>query len=426
MLIPDSDVRPPAPLAGAPRRLPAVPLPGNRESLPSWINRIGLFYGIHQPDILAALGLAARGEMRPTTAGLGLAPASADALGAATGVPAETIGGMLLSRFAATALPNIPSAPYRRPGELTAWSAGAWALRRHSNFCPKCLAQDGQWRLEWKLPWSFACLDHRVYLRTCCPRCKRVQSGLCWGWDSRACRPRRRAPNAPLLNPARHPEDGAATVCRGRLDQDVTVPVADVRALEGQKRLLRWLYGTPQESARETEFASLTALAVQRLTPDMLFKAQEPLRLVRLFDDTDTAWPGVEPELAPELAPLWTDPLRMAGAAHVAQRLSTHGFHPERSVQFLKVKQPRFGDPFAHLMDYGRQLYGTSLVFGPFCHDTAHLREALRTDFVSLPYQGPAYVNALSPYRLHPEARSRDQPHSSDSFPWSHPSSTAR
>ncbi|WP_430727353.1 TniQ family protein [Streptomyces beigongshangae] len=114
--MPDPDICPPTPQAGAPRRLPAVPLPGTRESLPSWINRIGLLYAIRQPDTLACLELTARGEMRPTTAGLGLAPSTADTLSAATGVPAETLSGMLLSRFADTALPNLPPAPYRRPG----------------------------------------------------------------------------------------------------------------------------------------------------------------------------------------------------------------------------------------------------------------------------------------------------------------------
>lgn len=408
-------VFPPIPQVGAPRRLPVVPLPGTWESLPSWINRIGLLYGIRRPDILTALGLTAKGEMRPTTAGLALAPPAVDALSAATGVPAETIGGMLLSRFAATALPNLPPPPYLHPGSLTAWAVGAWVFRRHSNFCPRCLARNGQWRLEWKLPWSFACLDHRVYLRNCCPRCKRVQSGLSWGRDSRVCRLQWPAWGSPLLTRIPHPEPDGTTVCRGRLDQDTTVPLADVHALRGQKRLLRWLYGAPEESARETEFASLTALAAQRLTPAMLFRAQAELQPVRLFEDADdddadadTAWPQGEPELSP----LWADPLRMAGAAHVAQRLSAHEFHPERSVGWLKLKQPRFGDPSAHLMHHGHQLYGTSLVFGPFHHDTAHMREALRTDLVSLPYQGPAYINSLSPYRLHPEARSVEGPHS--------------
>ncbi|MCX4824773.1 hypothetical protein OG883_45995 [Streptomyces sp. NBC_01142] len=160
--------------------------------------------------------------------------------------------------------------------------------------------------------------------------------------------------------------------------------------------------------ARETEFASLTAIAAQRLAPDMLSRAQAELRPVLHFTDTDTGWPQGEPELSP----LWADPLRMAGAAHVAQRLSTHEFRPQRSVQWLKLKQPRFGDPFTHLMDHGHQLYGTSLVFGPFHHDTAHMREALRVDLVSLPYQGPAYINSRSPYRLHPTAGSVDRPNS--------------
>ncbi|MBO0512972.1 TniQ family protein [Streptomyces beijiangensis] len=380
-------------------------MPGERESLSSWINRIGLLYEIRQPDLLACLGLTAQGEMRPTTAGLGLASSSLDALSVAAGVPVETIGGMLLSRFAATALPNLPPPPFRHGGDLTAWAAGAWVLRRHSNFCPKCLARDGQWRLDWKLPWSFVCLDHRVYLRNSCPRCKRVQSGLSWGRDSRVCPLRWRQSVPSLDRSTPHPEGDNATVCRGRLDQDETVPLADRHALQGQKRLLRWLYGTPEESAQETEFASLTAIAAQRLAPDMLSRAQAELRPVLHFEYNDAGWPQGEPELSP----LWTDPLRMAGAAHVAQRLSAHGYRPQRTVQWLKLKQPLFGDPFAHLMDHGHQLYGTSLVFGPFHHDTAHVREALRTGLVSLPYQGPAYINSRSPHRLHPVAGSEDR-----------------
>ncbi|MEU8960516.1 TniQ family protein [Streptomyces sp. NPDC048491] len=36
--------------------------------------------------------------------------------------------------------------------------------------CPRCLARNGRWRLEWRLPWSFACLDHVIYLCNRCPR----------------------------------------------------------------------------------------------------------------------------------------------------------------------------------------------------------------------------------------------------------------
>ncbi|QIJ63921.1 hypothetical protein G7Z13_19350 [Streptomyces sp. JB150] len=236
---------------------------------------------------------------------------------------------MLLSRFAATALPNLPSPPYLHPGVLTAWAVGAWALRRHSN-------------------------DHTP----------------------------------------RPPRDGA-TVCRGRLDQGVAMPVTDPLVLEGQKRLMRWLYGTAEESAAETEFASLTALAAQRLTSTMLLRARDELRSAHRPLQSRSA----------ELAYAWTDPLHMAGAAHVAQRLAARLYRPERAVQWLLIKQP-----LNHLTERSRYLWGTSLVFGPFHHRTEHMRQALESELVALPYQGPAYINTLSPYRVHPVAWTVNRP----------------
>ncbi|MFE0448145.1 TniQ family protein [Streptomyces fungicidicus] len=393
--MPDATVRPAPSQETAPRRLPAVPVPGTRESLPSWISRIALAYGIHQSDVLQALGLSTRGEMRPTTAGLALSPCSVPAIHRATGIAAETISGMLLSRFAATALPNLPSPPYLRPGVLTAWAVGAWVLRRHSNFCPHCLARDGQWRLEWKLPWSFICLEHMVYLRNRCPRCQRVQSGLPWGWDGRVCRLRWPSLEVSPSDHIPHPHCDGATVCRGRLDQGVAIPVTDPLVLEGQKRLMRWLYGTAEESAAATEFVSLTALAAQRLTSTMLLRAQDELR---------SAHRPFQPRNA-ELAYAWTDPLHMAGAAHAAQRLAARLYRPERAVQWLLIKQP-----LNHLTERSRYLWGTSLVFGPFHHRTEHMRQALESKLVALPYQGPAYINTLCPYRVHPVAWTVNRP----------------
>lgn len=151
--VPDS----PRPQPGAPRRLPAVPVPGRRESLPSWMNRLCLAYEVRGPDIITALGLSTRGEMRPTTAGLALSTPSIEALGAATGFSEQAIGKMLLSRFTATALPNLPRPPYGHPGALMTWSAGAWALRRHSNLPPvsgpeRPLATGVEAALELRLP----------------------------------------------------------------------------------------------------------------------------------------------------------------------------------------------------------------------------------------------------------------------------------
>ncbi|MFI7392049.1 TniQ family protein [Streptomyces tendae] len=380
---------------GAPRRLPSVPLPEARESLPSWVNRIGLAYGVRSPDLRAALGLTDPSDMKAWISGLDLTTSAIGALSSATGVCGEAIRTMLLSRFTATALPNLPRAPYGAPGKLTAWTVGAWVLRQHSNFCPNCVAENGRWRLEWKLPWSFACLDHLVYLRNSCPRCKLPQRGPGWGQDSRTCRLRISAPD--LQHPDHAPYGASPPgLCGARLDQDGAIPVTDSRVLTAQQRLMRWLYETVEDSARETEFASLTALAAQRLTPAMLRGAGEELHSAICADD-DSSEPQRRP---PELSPVWADPLRMAGAARAAQRLTASGYRPELAIDWLTSTQTPTDSRF--VLTPGQHLYGTSLVFGPFHHDTAHMRTALQADFVSLPYQGPAYINSLSPYRVHP------------------------
>lgn len=50
-------------------------------------------------------------------------------------------------------------------------------------------------------------------------------------------------------------------------------------------------------------------------------------------------------------------------------------------------------------------------MFGPFHHDTEHMREALRTGLAELSNQRPGYINTHSPYRVHPSAGSKVLPY---------------
>ena len=53
-----------------------------------------------------------------------------------------------------------------------------WAYFSGSHLCPRCVGEDrGAWQLAWKLPWSFACVRHRILLVDTCPRCGR-RTGL--------------------------------------------------------------------------------------------------------------------------------------------------------------------------------------------------------------------------------------------------------
>ncbi len=123
-------------------------------------------------------------------------------------------------------------------------------------------------------------------------------------------------------------------MCRGRLDEAAAVPVTDPRAIEGQERLMRWLYGVADECTREGEFASLTALAAQCLTPKMLRRAHPELRPVLPW--TAISDPGPSP-ICPRCGPTrcgWRLP------PNVAQRLSARGYRPERPVLWLNLHQP--------------------------------------------------------------------------------------
>jgi TniQ len=67
-----------------------------------------------------------------------------------TGLPAGRLDDAVLDRY-------LPAAPAGRPG---------------SRYCPGCLAaSDGRWPLAWRLPWVFACANHRVLLCDVCPGC---------------------------------------------------------------------------------------------------------------------------------------------------------------------------------------------------------------------------------------------------------------
>ena len=91
------------------------------------------------------------------------------AINATTGLAPEHVRAMTLSRYADIAV-GIDSGT----GRFTPTTP--WGRVHGSRFCPHCLrATGGAWKLQWRLIWTFACLEHRCVLADFCPECGGAQ-----------------------------------------------------------------------------------------------------------------------------------------------------------------------------------------------------------------------------------------------------------
>ena len=148
----------------------------------------------------------------------------------------------------------------------------SWLFSNAPRYCPQCLAGDGSpiqlqyggpWKKIWHLPISFACTDHRVFLRQDCPRTHPPQTGT-WRLIARTA--------DGTLHPAQcrqadRTEDykGNGTACGARVDQtrETGLLRPDASVLETQQRLLDALspHHPPEVAARYfTDLRVITAL----------------------------------------------------------------------------------------------------------------------------------------------------------------------
>lgn len=148
-----------------PDRIPIAypPLPG--EALDSWISSYARRLRTTNRGFLHHIGLPAA---RVDHMLLRLTEPEAQALHKSTGVPAEVLPAMTLDTYDTFAV-NI--APGRRQLERPP----AWAFRSsRTRYCPACLRESGgRGLLLWRLPWAFACTEHRLLLADFCPTCDR-------------------------------------------------------------------------------------------------------------------------------------------------------------------------------------------------------------------------------------------------------------
>ncbi len=160
------------------RRLPIFVPPGRSESFASYVARLAWAYGQPVRVMLAAAGLMRdlSYESLPYAYGVALSCERRSRFAAAVGLSEDEVSAMLLSHFDGVAL-DIDQPAGSGRGWLRTLAVREWVYVTGAHCCPKCLADaddtgtSSAWKLEWKLPWSFACTRHRLLLRDHCSSC---------------------------------------------------------------------------------------------------------------------------------------------------------------------------------------------------------------------------------------------------------------
>jgi hypothetical protein len=144
-----------------------------------------------------------------------------------SGITTEVLQRMLLSWYVG------------RPDDQTSTPAAglASAIREHqvwiwcSQFCPRCLRDDGAWRLRWQLGCSMVCVTHEVLLRLRCPQCTcvpQVSSRRRWPQDH----------HGALTDPTRCWRRHGPGLCRANLaDADAVNVAGEERLIASQRQI---------------------------------------------------------------------------------------------------------------------------------------------------------------------------------------------
>jgi hypothetical protein len=273
-----------------PVRVP--PLPG--EAIDSWLEAYARSLRCTVSDLLKHGGIAV-----PRRHILGTHPwtpaghaADFAALSALTGVPVQTLNTMTFAHYDGSLLTLAPL--NRSPGPVRWWNHTIG-----SRYCPTCLAEDhGRWRLEWRLPWTFACRRHARLLADICPACGRFPRDLRWTFQERDLAPLQACRSTPRgQSTATHAS--AETQCRQMLDQTDTRQLPAALVQHAQARIT----GLIEQ-----------AVATRADVPDRLGEK------LAVFDDlytvarsTLSAYQRSAPGQTPELVTAVADELNLAG-----------------------------------------------------------------------------------------------------------------
>lgn len=149
------------------RRLPLSVKPVVGESFVSYLDRLSSDLDVPLSSVLRAVGMLRGCKVFPADYGVSLRSDQLQDFAYAAGLCPTEIAMALLNRFEGSAFTSRSDGVGRRRAVKY-----SWAYFNGSHFCPACLSErPGAWRLDWKLPWSFACTRHGMLLLDICPMC---------------------------------------------------------------------------------------------------------------------------------------------------------------------------------------------------------------------------------------------------------------
>ncbi|MFG2845364.1 TniQ family protein [Kitasatospora sp. NPDC048296] len=180
-MVPGRDAHPPLPRSLA-------PLPG--EGLPGFVLRLAHHLDLTPTQVVRRTGLASEDRGQAPIRHLFMLEANVRAAFARSTRLTEDESDRLTLRSWSSHYPPVADV-LGQPGQVLRLRKVItdWMLLSFSRYCPECLAGDGSriqqlhggpWKLSWRLPVIFACLEHNRMLVDTCPHCRRPAQAGSW------------------------------------------------------------------------------------------------------------------------------------------------------------------------------------------------------------------------------------------------------
>lgn len=155
------------------RALPLRISPGPGEMWQSYLTRVAREHGSTLFGVADHIGIRERSHWPPFH-GIVLSEDQLSRAAEALNIDTIAVRSMQLAHYDQRAfdLTGLTARTGRdRLAAVRQVASQGWIHLAGTRYCPACLATDGQWRLEWRIPWITTCTIHRTWLIATCPGC---------------------------------------------------------------------------------------------------------------------------------------------------------------------------------------------------------------------------------------------------------------